>query len=123
MNNRSQNLGMSSISLLALLVVIAFLGVCAFKVTPLYYDNIMLKSTMEGIDKPVGAIIDWSNAEVREALQKAFAVNAIELDPRDVIISRENNRTTISYDYEARTELFYNISVMAHFETQYPAAP
>jgi len=56
-------------------------------------------------------------------LQKAFAVNAIELDPRDVIISRENNRTTISYDYEARTELFYNISVMAHFETQYPAAP
>jgi hypothetical protein len=123
MNNRSQNLGMSSISLLALLVVIAFLGVCAFKVTPLYYDNIMLKSTMEGIDKPVGAINDWSNAEVREALQKAFAVNAIELDPRDVIISRENNRTTISYDYEARTELFYNISVMAHFETQYPAAP
>ena len=120
---RAQNLGMSSFSLLALLLVVAFIGICAFKDTPLYYDNIMLKSTLSGIDTPVGSIDALSNAEIRDSLQKAFSVNAIDLDPRDVQIRRENNRTTIGYDYEARTELFSNISVIAHFETQYPEAP
>lgn len=119
---KSQHLGMSSLSLLALLLVIAFIGICAFKVTPLYYSNIMLKSTIEGIDSPVGSINNLNNAEIRESLQKAFAVNGIEVDPRAIQISRQNNRTTLSYDYEARTELFYNIGVVAHFETQYPAA-
>lgn len=116
-----RNSGMSSLSLLALLLVVAFIGLCAFKVTPLYYENIMLKSTLEGIDSPLGTINTLSNTEIRDALQKTFAINGIDLDPRDVSITRNNNVTTLSYDYEARTELFYNISVIAHFETQYPA--
>lgn len=115
--------GMSSLSLLAILVVVAFLGICAFKVTPLYYDNLMLESTIEGIDVPMGSINNLSNAEIRDNLQKAFSVNAIDVDPRDIDIDRANNRITLTYEYEARTELFANISVIAHFETKYPADP
>ncbi len=115
-----KNSGMSSLSLLALLLVTVFVGLCAFKVTPLYYENMMLKSTLEGIDTPVGTINTLSNTEIRTALQKTFSINGIDLDPRDVIITRNNNITTLSYDYEARTDLIYNISVIAHFETQYP---
>lgn len=121
-SRKSKSLGMSSLSLLALLLVIAFLGVCAFKVTPLYYNNIMLQSTIEGIDSPQGAINNLSNAEIREALQKAFAVNSIDVDPRDIQISKENNITRLNYEYEARTELIMNISVIAHFVIQYPEA-
>lgn len=121
--NKSRNTGMSSFSLLALVLIVVFFGMCAFKVTPLYYDNIMLKTTLEGIDNPVGTIDNLTNAEIRDALQKTFAINSIGLDHRDVDISRENNRTTIGYVYESRAELFFNISVIADFDTQYPEAP
>ena len=114
---------MSSLSLLALLIVVAFFGICAFKVTPLYYDNIMLQSTIEGIDSPVGSINTLSNAEIRDNLRKAFTVNGIEVDTRDIEISRANNLVSLRYEYEARTDLFANISVIANFETRYPADP
>lgn len=121
--NRSRNLGMSSFALLALVLIVVFFGMCAFKVTPLYYDNVILKSTMAGIDSPIGIIDELTNAEIRDSLQKTFSINSVGVSHRDVEISRENNRTTLIYDYEARTELFYNISVVAHFRTQYPEAP
>ena len=115
-------LGMSSITLLALIVVVAFLGLCAFKVTSLYYENIMLQTTLEGIDKPVGVINDMSNAEIRDAMGKSFRVNAITVDPREFSITRDNNETTLVYDYEAKTELIYNSSVVAAFQVRYSTA-
>lgn len=123
MNKKSKNLGMSTLAMFALLLVVVFFGLCATKVTPLYYKNIMLLSTLEGLDNPVGSIDDQTNAEIRDAMGKAFRINAVEVDPRDIVINRDNNRTAFIYDYEARVELFYNISVVVSFEAHYPDAP
>ncbi|GEM_PF-2074078 len=123
MNRKSQSLGMSSLALLSLLVVIVFFALCAFKVTPLYYKNIMLLSTIEGLDSPIGSINNQTNAEIRDSMVKAFTINSIEVNARDIIINRDNNQTSFVYDYDAQVDLFYNISVVVSFEARYPEAP
>ena len=113
--------GMSSLSLLLLLMVIAFFAVCCFRVVPLYYNNFMLNQALQNLDTPVGSINNMSNAEIREAMSKNFRINSIEIDLREITISRDNNVTSLFYDYEARTNLMYNVSVVAAFEVQYPS--
>ena len=120
MKTRFQNSGMSAIATLLLLIVIAFFALCAFKVTPLYYKNIMLVSTLEGLDSPAGSLNNLSNTEIRSAMLKAFQINALDVDPRQVVINRDNGQTSLVYDYEARTELFANIAVVVSFEARYP---
>lgn len=122
MHNQKTNIGMSSLSMLALLLVVVFFALCAFKITPLYYNNMMLASALEGLDTPVGSLDSLSTTEIRTAMDKSFQVNAIEINARDVVINRDNGKTTLVYDYEARTDLFANISVVVAFETRYPKA-
>lgn len=112
--------GMSSLSLVVVLLVVAFLGVCSFRVVPLYYNNFMLNQALKNLDTPVGSINAMNNAELREAMAKNFRINSIDIDPREVVISRDNGITRLQYAYEARTDLMYNISVVAAFEVQYP---
>jgi|MEHZ01.3.fsa_nt_MEHZ010919757.1_8 hypothetical protein len=123
MNKMSKNLDMSSLAMLSLLLVVVFFSLCAFKVTPLYYKNIMLISTLEGLDSPVGSINNQTNAEIRDPMGKAFTINSIDVNPRDILINRDNNQTSFIYDYEARVELFANIGVVVSFEARYPEAP
>lgn len=113
--------GMSSVSMLLLIVVVAFFGLCGFKLAPLYMDNFTLKSTLANLDAPRGQLNSMSTAEIREAMGKAFAVNMISRQPRDFLIARDGNVTTISIDYEERVPLIYNLDVVATFTASYTA--
>ena len=113
--------GMSSITLLLLIVVVAFLGLCAFKVAPLYMSNFTLTSTLANLDTPRGELNRMTSAEIREAMTRAFAVNGIVRQPRDFSITRDGGNTTISIDYEERVPLLYNIDVVATFQASYTA--
>lgn len=111
--------GMSSISLLMLIVVVAFFGLCGFKLAPLYMDNFTLNSTLKNLDVPRGQLNDMTSTEIRDAMGKAFAVNGVTRQPRDFNISRDSGRVTISIDYEERVPLIYNLDVVATFQAGY----
>lgn len=118
-STRSQQ-GISSLALLVILILVSFTGLCAFRIVPLYYENFMLGQSLKSVDNPTGSINAMTNAEIRDAITKNFRINQIDLDPREIVISRDNNITTLSYSYEARTDLIYNIGVVASFDLQYP---
>lgn len=118
-STRSQQ-GISSLALLVILILVAFTALCAFRIVPLYYENFMLGQSLKSVDNPTGSINAMTNAEIRDAITKNFRINQIDLDPREIVISRDNNITTLSYSYEARTDLIYNIGVVASFDIQYP---
>lgn len=114
------NSGISSFKMLITLFVVLFFGFCASKVAPLYYKNILISSVLESVDTPLGNLNDLSATEIRTALNKGFQVNGIDLNAREIEIIRDIGQTRLSYDYEARTELFANISIVINFETRYP---
>lgn len=111
--------GMSSLSLLMLIVVVAFFGLCGFKLAPLYMDNFTLNSTLKNLDVPRGQLNDMTTTEIRDAMGKAFAVNGVSMQPRDFNIARDSGRVTISIDYEERVPLIYNLDVVATFQAGY----
>lgn len=111
--------GISSISLLIIIVLAAFFGLCAFKLAPLYMNNFTLNSTLKNLDVPRGQLNNMTTSEIRDAMGKAFAVNGVTRQPRDFDISRDSGRITISIDYEERVPLIYNLDVVATFHAGY----
>ena len=57
-----------------LTVVVAFFGLCGFKLVPLYMDNFTLNSTLKNLDVPRGQVNDMTSTEILDAMSKAFAV-------------------------------------------------
>ena len=111
--------GISSIGLLLLIVVVAFFGLCAFKLAPLYMANFTLNSTLANLDSPQGQLDRMTTAEIRDAMGRAFAVNNISRQPRDFDIARNGGVTTVSISYEERVPLIYNLDVVASFQASY----
>jgi len=109
--------------MLGLLLVVVSFSLCAFKVTPLSYKSILLISTLERVDSPVGSINRQTNAEARDLMGKAFTISSADLSPRDILISSDINQTSFIHGYEARVELFANIGLVVGFEARYPEAP
>jgi Domain of unknown function (DUF4845) len=121
MSKMKRQAGISSITLLLIIVVIAFFGLCSFKLAPLYMSNFTLNSTLKNIDTPAGQLNRMTLAEVRATMGKAFTVNNVPRQARDFHITREGGKTTIALDYEERVPLIYNIDIVATFHAGYTA--
>jgi hypothetical protein len=111
--------GMSSLALLFLLIVVIFLGTFAFRAVPMYYSHYMLEQTVANIDNPVGALHRMTNAEIREALNRNLAINAIQLDARQIDIQKSGTSTRLHYEYETRAPLFHNLGIVGSFTLDY----
>lgn len=62
-----------------------------------------------------------SPPELRKAMQTRWDVEGINtLQTGDVKIVKTPSGRALSYDYEARAPLFYNLYIVAHFQNTFP---
>jgi hypothetical protein len=112
--------GLGWFGMLFVFATIAFVAIVVIKVGPLYLNQM----TVERIVKRVADDPDMANAEpqtIRDALQRGWDVDYVDqLDPKDVKIKRTERGRTLSYDYEARVNLFYNVYVVIQSEGEEP---
>jgi hypothetical protein len=117
---RSRQKGMGWFGLLFIFAVLGFFTVVGMKVLPLYLNQMKITSS---VNKVAG---DPSNAnaevgELRKSLQRYWDIESIDaLTPRDIKVKRTEEGRFLSYDYEAREHLFYNIYVVIHFQADVP---
>lgn len=108
---------------IGLLLVVGLFGLAVLvvvKCLPLYLNQLKVARVVEGVSSdPELASADALS--IREHLQRRWMIEDIDgLTPADIKIKRRDSQRLLTYDYEARAHLFYNISVVVQFQDQRP---
>lgn len=116
---RSQQ-GLSMLSWLVVLCVVAFLASTAFKILPHYLDFFSLQKIITGVETEKALEIR-SPGEFYEHVSRGTQVNNIrDLDLRKVMdVRMENNEFYVHLKYEKREPLIENLDLVVHFDREY----
>lgn len=101
---------------------VGFVSMVTMQLVPLYLAEMSINRVVK---LTAG---DSSNAnlpvqELRRAMKTRWDVEGITtLDVNDVRLEKSGAGRALVYDYEARAPLFYNISLVVHFQGKFPMA-
>ncbi len=112
--------GLTAISMLLLLGLIALIAIVVIKTLPLYLNQMKVARLVNGIaEDPELSMADPTL--IRDRMQRRWDIEDITIiQPRDIKIRRLATGRVLSYDYEARAHLFYNISIVLQFAEDKP---
>ena len=102
------------------LSVIGFVSMVTLQLVPIYLAEMSIQRVVKA------TATDPANANapittLRNNMRTRWDVEGITtLSPNDVVLERYGTGRALSYDYEARAELFGNISLVVHFAQKYP---
>lgn len=114
-NLRHRQKGMSSFGWIAVFGIFAILLILFFKVFPMYYGNMQLKASLEGLQQDT-SIDSKSKRAIWESLQKRMYINEVRSVQREnVKMQRKDGKTTVTVDYEVRDNYIGNLFIGAHF--------
>ena len=116
---RSQK-GLSMLSWIMMLALVAFLASTAFKMMPHYFDYMSM-------DKIISAVESDKSMEIRTVrdfyshVRKGMEVNGIrDLNLEEAVkVVIENNEFKVHLDYEKREPLIRNLDLVANFDKEY----
>jgi hypothetical protein len=107
--------GMSGIGIFVILVLVVFAAIIGMKVTPAYIEYFTIKKAIAAITQS-GELRGGSVAEVRRAFENRANVDDItSVQPQDLEITKDGSEVVISFAYEKRIPLFYNVSLLIDF--------
>jgi hypothetical protein len=107
--------GLTLISLVFILGLIAFFVLLGLKIGPIYLDHSKVVSTLAEIEKIPG-IEEQSEAEIRNSLGKRFDINYVnDVTQDDITITRHGNYLKVAIEYEVAREIVGNLSVLVEF--------
>jgi hypothetical protein len=105
---------------LFVLGMIGFIALITLQLVPIYLAELSIQRVVKA------AAQDPANASapiqtLRNNMKTRWDVEGITtLDVKDVTLERYGAGRALAYDYEARAELFYNISLVVHFQQKFP---
>lgn len=112
---RSRQAGVTFIGWIVLLIPIGIVALAGIKLFPLYMNQLKVSKSLE----QVAAADHGGNISpqaVRVELEKRFDIEGVDQPAlEDVAIEREGDAWVMIADYDARTSLFGNISLIVHF--------
>jgi len=107
--------GLTFISLVFVLGLIAFFVILGLKIGPIYLNHSKVVSTLAELKKTTG-IEDQSEAEIRDSLSKRFNINYVDdVTQKDITITRNENYLKVVIAYEVITNIVGNLSVLVEF--------
>ncbi len=116
---RSRQYGAGLWGTLFILAVIAFVALLMVKVVPIYLNQMKVAAAVKEVAQDPNIGSHASPHVIYDILQRHWDIDDIEdIQPKDIAITRSNVGETLSYDYEARRHLFYNIYIVVDFEGQ-----
>lgn len=111
--------GVSTWSLLFLLVIGGFVVTCVLKLGPVYYDNWNFRSILNDLETEFSGTGAIDKMAVRSRLQKRMNIDMIDwVKAKDVTITRDGDNYVVVGKYEARVELLGNVDVVLKFDDQ-----
>lgn len=116
---RSQQ-GMSMLSWMMVLAVVAFLASAVFKMVPHYLDYMSMKKIITAVETDKAAEVR-SVGEFYSYVSKGMSVNSIrDLDMEKALkVTLENNEFRVHLKYEKREALIENLDLVARFDKEF----
>lgn len=120
MNLRSRQLGLGWFGMLFVLGTIALVAIIVVKTLPIYMNQMKIASSVNKVaSDPENGQLEVS--QLRKNLARFWEIENIDyLDPKEVNVKRTEAGRFLSYEYEARESLFYNISIVLEFADDVP---
>ncbi len=102
------------------LTVIGFVAMVTLQLVPIYLSELSIQKVVkQTANDPANA-----NAPIqalRNNMRTRWDVEGITtLEPTDITLEKYGAGRALAYDYEARAELFANISLVVQFDKKYP---
>jgi hypothetical protein len=118
MTLRKNQRGLGMWGWLFVLGMIGFAAIVVMNVLPLYLNEMKVYKAVGYTAKNDGG---QPLPQMRKEMQKRFDVDAIDYPQvSDVKVVNAGGSKALSYDYEARAEIFPDIYVLVHFHHQFP---
>ena len=120
MKSAQSQKGMSILSWLMVLALVAFFASAAFKVLPHYFDYMSMEKLITSVETDKAANIRSIN-EFYSHVSKGMQVNSIrDLNLQDALkIKVENNEFKAHLKYEKREPLIQNIDLVVRFDKEF----
>ncbi len=107
--------GLTFISLVFVLGLIAFFVLLGLKIGPIYLDHNKVVSALDEIKKTTD-IQEQSEAEIRDSLSKRFNINYVyDVVQDDITVTKYQDYLKVAIEYEVVRKIFGNLSVLVEF--------
>ncbi len=107
--------GLTFISLVFILGLIAFFVLLGLKIGPIYLDHSKVVSALAEIEKTPD-IEQQSEYEIRESLRKRFDINYVyDVTPKNITITKYGNYLKVAIKYEVVKKIAGNLSILVEF--------
>lgn len=108
--------GLGWFGLLFVFGIIALGAIVTVKCVPLYLNQMKVAKAVNGVANDP-EMAGMEAIQIRNRLQRYWDIEDItRITPKDIKILRDERGRTLVYDYEAKTNLFYNISIAIQFQ-------
>ena len=119
MQLRKSQLGLGMWGWIFVLGVIGFVTMVTLQLIPIYLNEMSIQRVVKQTAQD-GSLGNALPMEVRKALQTRWDVEGITvLSPKDIQLVKSANGRALAYEYDAKADLFYNLSIVAHFQGKY----
>ncbi len=99
--------------------VIGFVTMITLQLIPIYLQEMSIQRVVK-LTASDGGNANATPQEIRKAMQTRWDVEGItSLSPKDVQLVKTSTGRALSYEYDAKADLFYNLSIVAHFQAKY----
>ena len=113
-NNKQK--GLTGVSIMAILVLIAFVAIILLKVMPVYFDSFKVGDVVSGMKEERG-LGDKTNNEIATMILRRLDVNMVsDVTKEHIFIEKAKNEVFIEVDYEVRKQMFGNLDVVISFK-------
>jgi hypothetical protein len=112
----SRQRGLTWLGWLVVLFVVGVFGIAAVNMVPAYSDYNTIRATIDEVMADSRTNL-MSPDEIEDNLAKRFDINNVtSIHASDLDISKSGGQLNIGVNYDVQKHLFYNVSVVMHFE-------
>lgn len=123
MNRIQKQQGLGIVGWIIVLGIIAFFTIVTTKTMPMYLFHMKVVKAVRQV-AGTGSYADSEPGEIHRALERHWDVEGIAYKTfhyRQIKVKQlPGGQRALSYDYELRSNLFYNIFIVIHFKDDVP---
>lgn len=107
--------GLTLISILLILGLIAFFTLLTLKIVPIYMDHAKVVNALKALKESTD-IEDKSEHEIRDSLNKRFNINYVyDVTQDDIKVIKHGKYLKVTIEYETVQKIVGNLSALAEF--------
>ena len=116
MQLKNKQKGLTGISIIAIVVVIAFTALIFLKIMPIYFDSFKVGDVITSLKDERG-LGDKGNRAIVTTILKRLDVNMVSDVTKDhIFIEKSKNTVFIDVEYEVRKPMFGNLDIVVSFK-------